>query len=203
MAKEKKNLITPKFRASFASVWEPKESLGGKKSYRLTMLFPKDSTDISELRALVKEAVLDRWPNDDKRPKGLINPIKDGDTDTMQDGTVRCVKYPEMKGCWIVNAMSMRKPQIVDHNVQDILDQNEFYSGCYARASVNAFTYAPDKANPQKKYGVGIGLNNVQKLGDGERFAGGTNAKDDFAAVESTNPPAGAEAADSEGDMFA
>lgn len=201
MATTKKNLITPKFRVSFAHVWEPQESQSGQKTYRLTMLFPKSEGNLDEIRTLVRDAALEKWPDPNKRPKGLINPVKDGDTDTMQDGTLRCEKYPEMKGCWIVNAMSLRKPQIVDHNVEDILDREQFYSGCYARASINAFCYFPDKTNPSKKYGVGIGLNNVQKLADGDRLAGGTNAKEDFAPVEAPDAPASVQPA--QDDMFA
>lgn len=202
MATEKKSVITPKFRASFAHVFKPTESQSGSLSYRLTMLFDKTTTDIAELKGIVREAVESRWPDKEKRPKALVNPIKDGDTDRMQNGSLRCEKYPEMKGCWVVNSMSMRKPQVVDQNVQEIIDPNEFYSGCYARASVNAFTYAPDKKNPSKKYGVGVGLNNVQKMADGERFAGGTKAKDDFAPVEGADAPATAPAA-ADDDMFA
>jgi hypothetical protein len=201
MATEKKNIITPKFRVSFAHVWEPRETQSGQKMYSVMMLFDKQ-TDITALKDLVRDAVLAQWPDAEKRPKGLINPIKDGDTDTMQDGSLRKAKYPEMAGHWIVNAMSMRKPQVVDHNVEDILDRELFYSGCFARASVNAFCYYPDRKNPQKKYGVGIGLNNLQKLADGDRLAGGTNARDDFAPVENPDAPAAAVPSNDE-DMFA
>jgi hypothetical protein len=47
------------------------------------------------------------------------------------------------------------------------------YPGCYARASVNPF------ANAQWK-SISIGLNHLQKLGDGERLDGVTSAGDDF-----------------------
>lgn len=192
MATDKKNLITPKFRAMFAHVWEPTKTQSGKMMYRITMAFDKATTDITPLRALLREAVIAQWPDKDKRPKALVNPIKDADTDVMQSGDIRGVKYPAMAGCWVMDAMSKFKPQIVDHNVQDILDREQFYSGAYARASVNVFTYMPTKENPSKKHGVGFGLNNLQKISDGDRLGGGSNAKDDFAPVEGTDAPAAA-----------
>jgi len=59
-----------------------------------------------------------------------------------------------------------------------ILDETEVYSGCYGRASVNFFPYS-HKGNR----GVACGLNNVQKLADGESLGGRSRAEDDFDAV--------------------
>ena len=50
------------------------------------------------------------------------------------------------------------------------------YSGCYGRASINFYPYS---VNGNK--GVGVGLNNVQKLTDGERLGGSrATAESDF-----------------------
>ena len=51
----------------------------------------------------------------------------------------------------------------------------EFYAGCYARASVTPF------ANRQWK-SLTIGLNNLQKLADGPRLDASTSVGDDFGA---------------------
>jgi hypothetical protein len=50
----------------------------------------------------------------------------------------------------------------------------DFYAGCWARASVNP--YAFDKIGK----GVAIGLGNIKKLSDDESFEGFTSAEDDF-----------------------
>jgi hypothetical protein len=49
----------------------------------------------------------------------------------------------------------------------------EFYAGCFARASVTPF------ANKQWK-SLSLGLNNLQKLGDGTRLDAFSSAEDDF-----------------------
>ena len=54
------------------------------------------------------------------------------------------------------------------------MDKEEFYSGCYGRASINFYAF-----NVSSK-GIACGLNNLQKLADGEMLAGGSSAEDDF-----------------------
>jgi hypothetical protein len=71
------------------------------------------------------------------------------------------------------------QPGLVDQNLQRIISTDDFYSGCYARATITAYGY--DKAGNK---GVAFGLQNVQKLADGERFSGRTAAEDDFEAVD-------------------
>jgi hypothetical protein len=177
-----KKIMTPKFRVSFANVFEPKGFAGQDPKFSVTMLIPK-TTDIKELKAALKEAVLEKWPNETQRPKKLINPIKDGDTDVMDDGTLRSDKYPEMKGHWVLTASSKQRPGVVDENVQPIIDKQDFYSGCYARATLTCYAYAPSKDRPQSKCGVGFGLQNIQKLYDGEAFGGKSKPEDDFGPV--------------------
>ena len=57
-----------------------------------------------------------------------------------------------------------------------IIDPNEFYSGCYGRASVTFYPY-----NASGNKGIACGLNNVQKQEEGDRLGGGTSAAADFA----------------------
>ena len=60
-----------------------------------------------------------------------------------------------------------------------ITDHAEVYSGCKVRATLSVFAY--EKAGNR---GVSFGLNNVQKLDDGERLDGRLKAEDDFGAIE-------------------
>ena len=60
-----------------------------------------------------------------------------------------------------------------------ITDPDEVYCGCKVRATLSVFAY--DKAGNR---GISFGLNNVQKLGDGERLDGRLRAEDDFEALE-------------------
>ena len=80
---------------------------------------------------------------------------------------------------YFVNASSKTAPGVVDKDVQPVLDSTEVYSGCYARASVNFYPF-----NKAGNRGIACGLNNVQKLADGDYLGGRSRAEDDFDAVE-------------------
>lgn len=72
-----------------------------------------------------------------------------------------------------------RRPGIVARDGITPITQSgpdEFYAGCYARASVTPF------ANVRWK-SIAIGLNNLQKLAEGPRLDAFTSAKDDFARI--------------------
>ena len=100
-------------------------------------------------------------------PKGLKGGLRDGDEEKDD---------PAYAGSYFINANSAQKPGVVDADLNPILDINEFYSGCYGRASITFYPY-----NAQGSKGIACGLNNVQKLEDGEKLGGATSAAADFA----------------------
>lgn len=165
-------LTTPKFRTSFPHLHEPAGMEGQPKKYSVVMLFPKDS-DMSWAKKAIATVMTERFGADKtKWPKGLKNPIRDGD-----DKESPLAGY---EGSYYVTARSNDKPGCVDHQLNDIIDvREELYAGSYARATISFYYY--DKAGNR---GVGVGLSNLQKLGDGEKFSGRTSAKDDFDAAE-------------------
>ena len=85
-------------------------------------------------------------------------------------------------------------PGIVDEKVQDIIDQDEFYSGCYARATVEAYAWE----HPTGGTGVSFALHNIQRLKHGDRLGGGGKAKpsDEFEAMATADGGAPASADD-------
>jgi len=166
MSKEFKKVVTPKFRVSFPNVFKPTSFQGGDPFYTLTMLFDKD-TDISELKKLANLAKVEKFGANP--PKGLRSPFRDGDEKDF-DG---------YEGVTFISAKSKSKPGLVDQDLQEIIDPEAFYAGCYARATITAYGY-----DTRGNKGVAFGLQNIQKLGDGEPFSGKTKAKDDFSAVE-------------------
>ena len=99
-------------------------------------------------------------------PKSLKLPLRDGDEEREDD--------PAYEGMYFINASTTRKPSIVDKDLNPIMSQDEFYSGCYGRASINFYAY-----NVNSK-GIAAGLNNLQKLKDGEPLVGGSTAEEDF-----------------------
>jgi hypothetical protein len=173
---EKKKVITPKFRVSFPSVFKPTAFENQTPKYSLVMLFPK-TEDLSKLKAAVLAAGIEEWGPKEKWPKGLKLPFRDGDTKPEREG------YP---GHFFVSASnSKRKPGLVDHRKEEIINPEDFYAGCFARAEIIAFAY--DKAGNK---GISFSLQNIQKLGDGPEFSGRKRAQDTFDAVEdqSENP---------------
>lgn len=167
--------MTPKFRASFPQVFNPKAVQEGQEpKYSISMLFDEEAQKSPEFKAmkeLMMKAIKNKWGPDKKKwPKNLRNPFRDG-TEKEFDG------YGE--GVVFVNASSKMKPGIVDQGRNAIISEEEFYAGCYARATVNVFAY-----DTMGNKGVAFGLNNLQKLAEGEPFSGRTKAEDDFDAVE-------------------
>jgi hypothetical protein len=79
-----------------------------------------------------------------------------------------------------MTASSQTKPGVISTkrddlgNLLPITDSTELYSGCYARVSINFYP------NRKGKKGIACGLNNIQKLADGDYLGGRSRAEDDF-----------------------
>jgi len=157
-------VLLPKARVVFVNVFEPND----KGKYALCMLFDK-GTNLDELKTLANETAEEKYGK--KIPKNFNYPWKDGNDKDEED-------YPDFQNKIVVNAKSIYQPTVVDEDVEIIINPKEFYSGCYARASVTASCYDVDGNK-----GINLYLQNVQKLGDGERIGGGVEAKDEFQAV--------------------
>ena len=99
-------------------------------------------------------------------PVNIKTPLRDGDEDRPDD--------PAFEDAYFINCKSYRKPGVVDAALNPIIDQDEFYSGCYGRVSLNFYAY-----NVQSK-GIAAGLQNIQKLADGEPLSGGSSPEEDF-----------------------
>lgn len=176
------NVMTPQFRASFANVFRPGKAMeaGQEPKYGVMMLFDKTS-DLSALKAAAQQAAVDKWGADkSKWPKNLKSPFRD-------QGEKEGEAY--VAGAVFITATSKQKPGLVDARNQSIIEESEFYSGCYARATVRAFAY--DKAGNR---GVAFGLQNVQKIKDGEALAGRSRAEDDFTPLSDAEAGGGTDA---------
>lgn len=109
-----------------------------------------------------------------KVPKNLKSTLHDGDEDADLE------RNPELEGCYYMNVSAKRRPGVVDRDLNPILDSTEVYSGIYARVSMSAYCY-----NTNGNRGVTFGLENVQKVRDGEMLGGGASrAEDDFDVLE-------------------
>lgn len=165
--------ITNKVRFSYVNIFRSRSFREGQDAkFSICLLIPKeDKAGIAKIRkaidAAVEEGIASKWGG--KKPKNLRLPLRDGDEE-------RADEAPEYEGMFFMNANSNTKPGIVDKDLNEILDPDEVYSGCWGRASVNFFAY-----DSNGNRGVGCGLNNIQKLKDGEHLGGErASAEDDF-----------------------
>ena len=116
-----------------------------------------------------------KWPK-------MKYPIMVTDEEHGDDGDMTDVEK-HLLGKITCNARNKNKPGIVGPNAKPLFDQDDFYSGCIARASLGCFAYD----NSGNK-GVSFSLNNLMKVKDADRLDGQTKAEDDFSefATEAT-----------------
>lgn len=168
-------VITGEVRLSYANLWEPKSINGGAPKYSVSIIIPKsDTRTIAKVKAAIEAA----YREGETKLKGngktvpalsaLKTPLRDGDTERPDDEA-----YADS---YFINANSATAPGIVDSACETILERSQIYSGVYARASVNFFAF-----NSNGNKGIACGLNNIQKLRDGDPLGGKSRAEDDFA----------------------
>lgn len=172
MAENSTKVVTGKVRFCYANVFEPSAmNEGDTPKYSVCILIPKsDTKTIEKVKAAIEAAkVLGKAKIADKNgkiPSTLKTPLRDGDEERSDD--------PAFEGMYFLNANSTNRPGVVDASLNPIMDKSEFYSGCYGRASVNFYAY------DVKNKGIAAGLQNLQKLCDGEPLSGGSTAEEDF-----------------------
>ena len=169
------HMITGKARISYEHLTKPyAQQPGAEEKFSATLIIPKSDIATKQridaaLAAATQEGITGKWNG--VRPAQVSTPIYDGDGVRPNGEPFG----PECKGAWVMTASSKLRPEVVDLNLQPILSASEIYSGMYARVSINFFAYF----NSGKK-GIGCGLNNVQKIEDGEPLGGRTTAAADF-----------------------
>lgn len=168
-------VVTGEVRFSYLHVFQPHAiEEGQQEKFSVSLLIPKsDKKTLAKIKKAVEAAKVAGQSTKfgGKIPPNLKTPLRDGDAERPDQ--------PEYAGHYFLNANSTNKPGLVDANLDPILDSTELYSGCYGRASVNFYAY-----NVSGNRGIACGLNNLQKLRDGETLGGRSRAEDDFEAVE-------------------
>ena len=163
---------------SYVNVWTPKQIAdNATPKYSISCIIKKDSPDVEKVRKAIKAAYDEgqaKLKGNGKTVPALENlktPLRDGDAERPDD--------PAYKGCYFINANSPKAPGIVDAALQPILERSEVYSGVYGRASINLYAF-----NSNGNKGIACGLNNLQKIKDGESLGGKSRAEDDFATSD-------------------
>lgn len=162
-------------RWSYANVWDPKSINGGTPKFSVSLIIPKDDiVTVNKIKAAIQSA----YEEGQSKLKGsgktvpalsvLKTPLRDGDLERPDDEAYA--------NSYFVNANSASAPGIVDADRQPIIERSEVYSGVYGRASINFYAF-----NSNGNKGIACGLNNLQKMKDGEPLGGKSRAEDDFA----------------------
>ena len=170
-----KVITGPNTRWSYCNAWEAKAINGGTPKFSVSLIIPKSD---KKTIAKIEEAIKAAYREGEAKLKGngrsvpalsvLMTPLRDGDVERPDDEA-----YVDS---YFVNANSSTAPGIVDADRQPILDHSEVYSGVYGRASINFYAF-----NSNGNKGIACGLNNLQKIRDGEPLGGRSRAEDDFA----------------------
>lgn len=164
-------VITGRVRFSYVNVFEPSAIGEGTPKYNVSILIDKSDTEtLQKIETAISEAMTtgaDKVMKNGKPYPNLKMPLRDGDVEREDDEAYA--------GMYFVNASSLRKPQVVDKDLNPIISKDEFYSGCYGRASISFYAF-----NAEGNRGIACGLNNLQKQEDGENLAGSTSAVEDF-----------------------
>ena len=170
-----KVITGPNTRWSYVNAWEPKSINGGTPKFSVSLIIPKsDTKTIAKIKAAIEAA----YHEGESKLRGngktvpalstIKNPLRDGDVERPDDSAYA--------NAYFINANSATAPGIVDADRNPVLTRSEVYSGVYGRASINFYAF-----NSNGNRGSACGLNNLQKVRDGEPLGGKTSAEDDFA----------------------
>ncbi|NCC14928.1 MAG: DUF2815 family protein [Clostridia bacterium] len=165
-------------RWSYANVWEAKSINGGTPKFSVSLIIPKtDARTVQKIKTAIEAA----YHEGEAKLKGngksvpplaaIKTPLRDGDTERPDD--------PAYKNAYFINANSATAPGIVDADCNVILTRSEVYSGVYGRASISFYAF-----NSNGNKGIACGLNNLQKIRDGEPLGGRASAESDFTTDE-------------------
>ena len=161
-----KVITGPKTRWSYANVWDAKSINGGAPKYSVSLIIPKsDVKTVAKINAAIEAA----YTEGESKLKGngrsvpalaaIKTPLRDGDVERPDD--------PAYANSYFINANSATAPGIVDADRNPILERSEVYSGVYGRASISLYAF-----NSNGNKGIACGLNNLQKISDGEPLGG-------------------------------
>ena len=173
-----KVITGPDTRWSYCNAWEPKAINGGTPKYSVSLIIPKsDTKTIEKVRAAI-QAAYDEGQGKLKGNGKSVPPLSSIKT-PLRDGDVERPDDEAYANAYFINANSASAPGIVDAACQPIIDTSEVYSGVYGRASINFYAF-----NSNGNKGIACGLNNLQKIRDGESLGGKSRAEDDFADLD-------------------
>lgn len=159
-------------RLSYAHLLKPYASDANlEPKYSVMMMIPK--ADKATHKALM-DAAKECFENNAAMFKGYDLE----DLFTINDGDGKSPKGKrygdENHGYWLRNASNKRKPKVIDKAQNEIIDEEDVYSGCWAKVGLTLYPYAVNG-----NVGIGASLDLVMKVRDDEPL-GGVASVDDY-----------------------
>lgn len=185
MTQDSTLIVTPKATLSYPHLDQPQkpQKPTDKPKYSLALVFPEGS-DLAAMQAAVLAAAEAKWPGKSAemfRVGALRSPFrKDAEAKGYPAGSIFVnARSEQQPGMVYLHAGPDKKPaKVAAEDVREV-----FYPGALVRAQLRAFAYD----NSGNK-GVSFALNNVQKLGDGDRLDNRQAAEDAFEADLNATP---------------
>lgn len=165
------NIRTCPVRLSFPNIFKPGKAMeeGKEPKYGVTLLFPRGA-NIALLRSAAEATAAEKFGNDWKSRR-LTFPFRD-------QGEKSFAGYEA--GCVFLNATSTKRPGVINRDGSQLSDPEALYPGVWALVTLRPFAY-----DSKLKKGISFGLQNVQKLCDGERLSGGySDPSKDFGPID-------------------
>ena len=189
------DLVIENALLSYLNWFEPQETPSGDMKFSVSILTKKnDEETLSQIKATITAAV-NKGIADNKftkeQARSLRIPLRDGSAEYKTGN-----RGKEYDGHFFMNANNKRKPGVVrkdGDNTIPITDPDEFYSGCTGHVHVTLYAY-----NTAGNRGIGVSLNNIMKISDGDRFDGRKSASDAFSDYDGGDD----DAIDPENDAF-
>lgn len=175
----------PEFRVSYSNVFVAKAFEDQEAKFGLTALFSKKQ-DLKPLERAATNAAIEKWGKE--KALAMIKLARAGKGKfkwPFRDGTEERPDTEGYKGKIFVGMTGKKKPQVVGPVKDDdgmfprLENDEEFYSGCYARAVMIASAFEIKGSK-----GVKFTPLSIQKTRDGEKFGGGLPAEQEFDDID-------------------
>lgn len=157
-------------RLSFPNLFKPRAYDASQEAkYSAEIIFTKDKAPI--VKKAIMAAIEKKWGSDKtKWPKGLKNPLKNGDDKSDMAGYA---------GHDFIKVSTKMRPVVLSPKAAAVTEEdNIVYPGCYVKVRVNAYPYF------KIGNGVSLSFDVVQKIRDGEPFTGRRAVEEDFGVLE-------------------
>lgn len=171
-------------RLSYLSVFSPRKNINEEMEYSVTVLIPKlqnefcpnPGGELAGIKDAMKAAAGKKFGA--SVPKGLESCLKDGDSETDNEGN------PKQPGYWMIRAKAKEefKPVLIKADRTPAQSSDDWVSGDWGMVKLSFYGY-----DQKAKKGVSCGLRAVQFLYKGEPLGQATDpvsVANEFDAVE-------------------